>query len=141
MTIEEENKAFTLARGKAINQKDFSIIDKVVAPDIVYHRPTGHDVIHGIDAYKHVFQALYAAMPDYQFTLDDLIAEGDKVVMRFTLTGTFTGELRGIPPNNQKITVWGLAIDRIVDGKIVEGWERYDTLGLMQQLGAIPTKQ
>lgn len=141
MTIEEANKAVTRKLGKAINQKDFAIIDDMVAPDVVYHRPTGHDVIHGIDAYKQVLQGLHTAMPDYEFTLDDMIAEGNTVAMRFTLTGTFTGELRGIPPNHQKITIWGMVIDRIVDGKIVEKWERYDTLGFMQQLGVIPTKQ
>ena len=77
-------------------------------------------------------------MPDLLFTVNDIFAEGDKVVYRFTGSGTFTGEWQGIPPNNKKVTIWGIAIEHIIDGKIVETWERYDTLSMMQQMGLVP---
>jgi predicted ester cyclase len=73
----------------------------------------------------------------YIFTLHDFITEGDKVAIRWTLTGTHKGEFRGIPPTNKKVTMWGIDIDRVTDGKFVEGWCRFDTLGMMEQLGII----
>jgi len=68
-----------------------------------------------------------------------MVAEGDKVAVRVTGTGTNKGAFRGIPPTNKKVTLWMIQIDRIAGGKFVEGWSRYDTFGLMQQLGLIPT--
>ena len=68
-----------------------------------------------------------------------MVAEGDKVAYRWTLTGTHKGEFEGIPPTNKKVTVWAISISRIAGGKIVEDWSRVDTLGLMQQLGVVPT--
>jgi len=71
-------------------------------------------------------------------TIDDMVAEGDKVVYRWTLRGTHKGEFTGIAPTGKQVTLWGMVIDRILGGKIVETWIRYDTLGFMQQLGVIP---
>jgi predicted ester cyclase len=73
------------------------------------------------------------------FTIDDMVVEGDKAAMRYTMTGTHKGEFTGIPPTNRKLTMWGINIARIAGGKIVEAWERMDTLGFMQQLGVVPT--
>jgi len=114
------------------------VIDELYATDIVYHSSTGRD-IRGIKNYKQHVSEFYSAFPDLHFTIDDMVAEGDKVAVRLTATGTNKGAFRGIPPTNKKVTVWEIQIDRIAGGKIVEGWSRYDTLGLMQQLGLIPT--
>jgi predicted ester cyclase len=67
-----------------------------------------------------------------------MVVEGGKVAVRWTMTGTHTGEWKGIPPTNKRVTFWGISIDRIAGGKFVESWERYDTLGWMQQLGLVP---
>ncbi len=114
------------------------MIDELVAADFVYHRASGQDIVHGPEGYKQVTRAALSGFPDLRFTVDDIIGEGDKVVTRWTLTGTHTSEFRGIPPTGKKVMVWGISIDRILGGKIVETWERYDTIGLMQQLNILP---
>jgi predicted ester cyclase len=78
------------------------------------------------------------AFPNIHVTIEDQIAEGDKVVTRWTGHGTHQGELMGIPPTNKAVTVTGIAIDRIVAGKIVEHWENFDQLGMLVQLGVVP---
>ena len=83
---------------------------------------------------------LRTTFPDIDVSVDDLIAEGDRVVIRWTGTGTHSGEFMGVPATGVKISVTGIAIDRIEGGKIVEHWEQFDTLGMMQQLGAIPSQ-
>ena len=68
-----------------------------------------------------------------------MVVEGDKVAIRWTMSGTHKGEIEGIPPTGKKMTIWGISIERIVGGKFVETWETYDTMGFMQQLGLVPT--
>jgi len=115
-----------------------AIMDELYATDIVFHGATGED-IHGLKDYKQFFSNLFDAFPDLHFTFDDMVVEGDKVACRWTFTGTHKGEFRGIPPTNKKVTIWAITISRIVGGKAVEEWERFDTLGWMQQLGLVPT--
>jgi steroid delta-isomerase-like uncharacterized protein len=79
-----------------------------------------------------------AAFPDLKITVEDQIAEGDKVVTRWTAEGTHDGDLPGLPASGRSSTVTGIGIDRIEGGKIVEAWGNWDTLGMLQQLGAIP---
>jgi steroid delta-isomerase-like uncharacterized protein len=79
-----------------------------------------------------------AAFPDLKITVEAQIAEGDLVVTRWSSTGTHEGDLPGLPASHNKVTVTGIGIDRIENGKIVEGWNNWDTLGMMQQLGAVP---
>ena len=83
--------------------------------------------------------AFRTAFPDVQFTIEDIIAEGDKVVGRVTWRGTHQGELMGIQPTGKKVTVEGIDIIHFAGGKAVENWFSGDTLGMMQQMGAIPT--
>jgi len=85
------------------------------------------------------FVSMYlTAYPDTHFTIEDQIAEGDTVVTRWTARGTHKGPLMGIPPTGKQVTVTGISIGRVVNGKTVEGWSNYDTLGMMQQLGVVP---
>ena len=114
------------------------IIDELFATDIVEHSGTGEET-HGLKDYKQSTSDVYNAFPDIHFTLHDIVVEGDKAAVRLTVTGTHKGEFRGIPPTNKKVTMWQIQIDRVAKGKLVEGWSRYDTLGLMQQLGLIST--
>ena len=78
-----------------------------------------------------------SAFPDAHFTIEDQIVEGDKVVTRYTATGTQKGELMGIPPTERRVTVTGINITRLDGGKIVEGWTNFDALGMLQQLDVI----
>lgn len=87
---------------------------------------------------KQRHRAQLAAMPDCTITLEDMVCEGDKVAYRWTLRGTQTGPLRGIPPTGKHAVMSGMTIMRIADGKIVAGWHNYDMLGVLQQLGMIP---
>jgi len=115
-----------------------AVIDELCATDIAYHGGSGEE-IHGIKDFKQSMSEFYSAFPDNHLTIDDMVVEGDKVAVRWTMTGTHKGELGGIPPTNKKVTLWGIYIDRIAGGKFVETWERFDTAGLMQQLGLVLT--
>jgi len=127
--VEEWNK------GKAATM---AVIDKLCAINIVYHGASGEE-IHGLKGFKQSMSEFYSAFPDSHFTIDDMVVEGDKVAVRWTMTCTHKGEFSGIPPTNKKVTIWGIYIDRIAGSKFVETWERFDTLGMMQQLGLVLT--
>jgi len=127
--VEEWNK------GKAAAM---AIIDETCAANIVYHGASGEE-IRGLKGFKQSMNEFCSTFPDSHFTIEDMIVEGDKVAVRWTMTCTHQSEFAGIPPTNKKVTMWGIYIDRIAGGKFVEGWERFDTLGLMQQLGIVPT--
>jgi steroid delta-isomerase-like uncharacterized protein len=87
----------------------------------------------------HEFVTTYrTALPDYHCTIEDQVAEGDKVVTRWTVRGTQRGELDGIPPTGKPVTLAGIVIDRIANGRMAETWQQADVLGMMQQLGLIP---
>jgi len=115
-----------------------TVIDELCATNIAYHGGSGEE-IHGIKGFKQSMSEFYSAFPNNHFTIDDMVVEGDKVAVRWTMTGTHKGEFVGVPPTNKKMTIWGIYIDRIAGGKFVETWERFDTLSLMQQLGFVPT--
>jgi predicted ester cyclase len=122
-------------KGKAAAMKE---IDETCATNIVWHDANGED-IRGLKDFKKSMDEFFNAFPDQHFAVDDMVAEGDKVAVRYTITGTHKGELMGIAATNKKVTLVALEIDRIVGGKFVEGWIRFDTLGFMQQLGLAPT--
>jgi predicted ester cyclase len=115
-----------------------AVIDKMIDVNLVLHGPSGRD-IRGLKEYKQYVSEMYDAFPDSQTTIEDMMVEGDKLTVRFTSTSTHKGVFMGIPPTNKKIMVSGIEINRIVGGKCVECWERMDILGMMQQLGVIPT--
>jgi len=117
-----------------------TVIDELHAADIVGHGGGGEEV-HGLKDWKRDLMEWYSAFPDLHFTIDDMVVEGDKVAIRYTWTGTHKGEIKGIRPTNKKVTMWEIQIDRIAGGKFAEIWARYDTLGLMQQLGQVPTQR
>jgi len=116
----------------------FAAIDKLFVADYVEHGGSGEDT-RGIKDYKQSISEFYSAVPDVHVTINDMVVEGDKVAVRFTLSGTHKGEFMGAAPTGKKVTIEEIGIIRIVGGKFVESWVRYDTLGLMQQLNLIPT--
>jgi hypothetical protein len=115
-----------------------AVINETTAPNAVLHDSSGRDR-RGLKAIKQWLSEEFDAFPDQQYTIDDMVAEGDKVAVRCTLTQTHTGMVRGIPPTDKKVTVSVILIDRFAGGKFVETWVRTDTLGFDQQLGLVPT--
>lgn len=134
----EENKA--LARRfyeEVFNKKNLTSIGDFLDPHIVEHSlPPGLPA--GIEGSKQFIGMYLAALPDLRLTPEDMVAEGDRVVVRFTLSGTHKGELMGIHPTSRKVTITGIQILRVASGKIAENWINLDALGMLQQLGVIP---
>ena len=123
---------------EVFNKKNRAAIDEFIAPNHVDHAaPPG--MPGGLQGVKQTINMYLTAFPDLHFTVEDLIAEGDKVVTRLTVRGTQQGEFMGIPPTGKHATVKAIDINRIVGGKSIEHWLEMDTLGLMQQLGVVPT--
>jgi steroid delta-isomerase-like uncharacterized protein len=135
----EENKAIARRHiAELWNQGKLDVADEFYAGEFVMHDPSNPDRLPGPEGTKQMVAAFLAAFPDLHVTIEDLIAEGDKVVTRVSGTGTHRGEYLGIPPTGKKISFTGISIFRLVDGKYIEGWQNMDTFGTMQQLGAIP---
>ena len=139
---EATNKATTERFDDALNSGDaeriFKTIDEVVAPDALIRTPLPVEAT-GAELAKELFARLMRAYPDLHITIEDLIAEGDKVVSRNTVTGTHQGEYMGIPPTGNSVTYNEVIITRFADGRIVETWAVVDVLTQMRQLGVIPT--
>ena len=133
----ENNKTIVRRLFEEVMKGNLAIADELIAADYAQHSVFG--IPDGREGFKQFFMAFAAAVPDAHFVIEDVIAEGDKVVTRFTVTGTQTGALQGIPPTGKKFAMKGIDIFRVVDGKIVEHWDAVDQLGMLQQLGAIPT--
>lgn len=110
--------------------------EEVLAADFVHHQPGSAP--QNREAYRQLGSAFLAAFPNMQGIIEEQVAEGDKVATRLTISGTHRGELMGIPPTGKQVTFPAIAIDRLVDGKIAERWNLFDTLGMMQQLGVLP---
>jgi steroid delta-isomerase-like uncharacterized protein len=135
--MSEANKA--LARRvieELFTKHNVELIDEFF-PDCVY-RASAVGELSG-EAYKQFLTQVLAAFPDGRWTVEDQVAEGDKVVTRWSFTGIHRRNLMGIAPTGKQVTTSGVMIDRIVGGKIAEEWEEYDALGMMQQLGAVPS--
>ena len=123
------------------NKGDLDLADELFAPDYIHHDPANPDPkgVVGVEDVKRHLKELIDAFPDMQFTVDDVISQGDDVVARWTATLTHTGDYFGIPPTNKSATITGMNTWRLEDGVAVEGWVNRDDLQLLQQLGVIPT--
>jgi len=115
------------------NLRSPDTLDELQAPDVVYHSPSMD--IDGLDEYKQVYGMYAVGLQDTQLTVDEIIAEGDKVMTRITMRAIHKGELDGIPPTGNTVTVSGFTLFRLVGGKIVEENELLDELALMTQIG------
>ena len=134
-------------KSKTIVQRYFSqvategnlaAVDELFSQDIAFHDPAAPEDLQGTEAVKQFFSALHVAFPDLYFTVDELFAVEDKVAARWTVRGTHKGELMGIAPTKNQVTVSGVDIFHIMAGKIHEVWVSLDTLKFMQQLGVVP---
>ncbi len=121
---------------EVINQGNVAAIDDFNPPTYVNHLPGSPPL--DVAGVKQFVTMVRTAFPDMHQTIEDLIAEGDKVVQRATLRGTHQGEFQGIPPTGKPVSVTLMNISRIADDKIVEDWVNFDQLGMLQQLGVIP---
>ena len=119
------------------NEGRLEVIDEICAPGYVGVGPYGDE--RGPESVKRGVTSRRTAFPDIHVTIEDMVAEADKVIARLTFRGTHRGEFQGIPPTNKEVTWTGIWIYRVANGKFVERWHNYDMLGLLRQLGAIPT--
>ncbi len=144
MSIEGNKAALRRVFEEVWNQGKVALIDELFAPNFLYHAPEDPDV-RTLEDYKRYITEHHSTFPDLHFTIEDIIAEGEQVVVRYTVHGTNTGdfvlpEMR-IPATGKQGTVMGIYIARMASGKVVEVWEQMDTLGMFQQLGLIPVPE
>ena len=133
----ETNKDIVRRLGVEPWEGNVGVIDELVAADYVGHDPAQPEM-HGPDGIKQFVTTYLAAFPDGRITIEEQLAEGDLVATLWTGRGTQQGELMGIPPTGKQVTVSGLTLSRVKDGKVVEEWTNWDTLGMLQQLGVVP---
>ncbi len=135
--MSEDNKALAQRSWEIVSQRNPDLLEEVYAADIVWHEPDQD--VQGLEEAKQFYSTYLSAFPDFNATVEDVIAEGDKAVTRWTIRGTHQGEIEEFgPPTGKQVEIKGITIHRIEDGKIAEEWERYDNLGIMQQLGLVP---
>jgi steroid delta-isomerase-like uncharacterized protein len=122
----------------AVDRGDIEAFDDLFVEDYVHHDPAlPQEYQRSRDAYKRLHAMFRAALPDLRFVLEDDVAEGDRVVGRWTVQGTHRGDLLGIPPTGRSVTVTGIQILRTAGGRIAERWVNFDALGMLRQIGAV----
>lgn len=123
------------------NQGQLALADELFAADYVRYDPATPNIGTGLDAAREAVTSYRTAFPNLRLNIEDLLADGDKVVLRWTARGAHLGDLRGTAPTGKEITITGITIFRIADGRIAEEWVNWNILGLLQQLGANITVQ
>ncbi|MHA2078930.1 MAG: ester cyclase [Candidatus Kariarchaeaceae archaeon] len=129
----DENKAVVRSFIEAYNKRNLDLLDDIIAPDYFDHTHQQQ----GVESVKQVLNRGFKGFPDWYEAIEDIIAEGDKVWVRLTYTGTHTGEFFGLPPTGKKITAMAVGIYRVINGKLVEGRFITDAVDLFKQTGAI----
>ena len=138
MAATEQNKNIMRRFWEEVfNGRNFDLIDELFAKNWVYHGPAGQE-IHGPEGLKQYLTIYFNAFPDLHAKVEDVFAEGDRVVSRATCSGTHKGDLMGIAPTGKQATIPAICISRFSGNKVAEDWELVDLLGMMQQLGIIP---
>lgn len=137
MSLEKNKALFRRWYEDVVNDNDYSAVEELLAPDYRAHFPGAPEPVDS-DGHKGMVEMFAAAFPDWHESVQDVIAEGDKVVIRVTAGGTQQGDFQGMAPTGRTVTITGIGIARIENGRIAESWWDFDGLGLMQQLGAIP---
>ena len=135
----EKNKTLARRWFAEFNRGNLAAADEIYAPTYVLHDPASPpDLVPGPAGVKQFLSSMLLAFPDAQGTIEDMISEGDKVVFRYTLRGVHQGEFKGMAATGKPFMISGISILRFAGGQIAEEWEIFDTLGLLQQLGAVP---
>jgi steroid delta-isomerase-like uncharacterized protein len=120
------------------NKRKVELVSEIISPSHALQAPNVVGSAVGPEAYKRQLMSFLAGYPDLHWTIEDMIAEDDKVVACWTISGTHRGEYLGIPATNKKVSVEGITIHHISKGKIMDSYSNWDALGMMQQLGAVP---
>jgi steroid delta-isomerase-like uncharacterized protein len=120
------------------NKGNLQVTDDLFTPNYAHHDTSTPDVGRGPDSEKKRATLYRTAFPDMRLTIEDLIAEGETVMARWSCKGTHKGDLSGIPPTGTQVSMTGVSVARFTNGKMSEGWVNWDALGVMQQLGAVP---
>jgi steroid delta-isomerase-like uncharacterized protein len=141
MMPEENKEKVRRFLQEAFNEGNLGVVDEIFASDYVLHDPANPQEIRGPEGIKQFVQMYRSAFPDTHITVEDQIAEGDEVVTRWRGRGTHQGELFGVAPSGNQVELSGITISRFEGGKIAEDWTNSDTLGLMQQIGAVPSPE
>ena len=136
--MSEENEAVVRRAFDEVAMGDMTTVDEIIAPEFVRHDLAGGPEAHGPDGVKRLIAGLRTGFPDLQTTIDDIFSDGEKVVVRFTASGTHSGPFMGIAPTGRAATWSGVNIYRVSGGRIRETWQLADGLGLLRQLGAAP---
>jgi steroid delta-isomerase-like uncharacterized protein len=139
--MSEHNRELSRRFTELFTTGDEALADAILSPDIVFHEPSRDGELRGIDALKSFVAEYRRAFPDARSTVEDQVAEGDKVVTRWQARGTHAGPLGELPATGRAFDVGGITIERFADGRIAEVWVARDELGLMRQLGAIPERE
>lgn len=122
---------------EVFSEQRCGVIDEVVAVDLLSHNMSRPTDLTSREEFKRMFRGLQAAFPDLEANIEDIVAEGDKVVTRTTESGTHKGEFAGIDPTGRSFEVEAINMYRIEDGQITENWVQFDVMGMMEQLGLI----
>ena len=135
----EENKALARRELEEIFSANGNLdaAEEIYAPHYISHQPAGGEDLRGPQAIKQFAAGMREAFPDLEITIEEQIAEGDKVLTRFRTRGTHQGELWGIPPTGKEVEITNMSMSRMEGGRMAEEWPAPDRLGMMQQLGVI----
>lgn len=136
----EAHKALVRYWFTELDRRNFAVIDELLPADYVDHNPPMPDLPAGREGVRRASLALAAAFPDAVHTIEDQMAEGDKVMTRLSVRATFLGEILGFQPTGRTVEVSGIAVHRVAAGRLVEHWAHMDMAGFMQQIGA-PAEQ
>jgi steroid delta-isomerase-like uncharacterized protein len=135
------NKELSRRFTELFSTGDEALADEVLSPDVVFNGTAGDGELHGVEELKAFVAGYRRAFPDAHSTVEDQLAEGDKVVTRWRARGTHQGELGPIPPTGKRFEMDGVTLERIAGGKIAEVWVARDELGLLRQLGVLPDRE
>lgn len=135
--MSEQNKEIVRRIQEAFDMGNLDALDDLIAPDIASH-DTPPGAPGGLEGAKMGHQMVLSWFPDYRVEIDEILAEGDRVVMRFTVSGTHQGEMMGFAPTGKRFSVPGFSEYRVEGGKAVEHWGLHDNFGVFMQLGLIP---
>ena len=137
-----ENKAvIRRLYGDVWNKRKIEILPEIISPSHALHDPNIPDGLVGPEAYARQVSRFVRAFPDLQFTVEDMVCEKDMLAVSWVISGTHKGEFWGVAPTNKKISIEGITINHIKDGKIMDSDVSMDSLGLMRQIGAFPATE
>lgn len=134
-TVTQDLKHISRRFWESTNQRNWEGLDEIIAEDYIGY---GAENSQGREALKAALAGYAAAFPDLQYTIEDLMSEGDLVISRWTARGTHKGPLMNIPPTGKAVTITGISIDRVAHGKVVEGWTEFGMFEMLQQLEVLP---